>query len=401
MINLNITTRNIRELILAYTAVCGEISKSSMKHIRSQSANYFDRNLKTMIDDKLLRQYTYPTGEKVYRLRDHWGTDALIDFSPSLYRHFEFVAGNKSIRYKANAAGRRRNKTNAILFAWLLQQNVQVDLFSIMDSSESRDLAHDRIDAPSPIYYDTIFEGESLLSFRHIYESLDPDTPYFFSSKLLNREGMKIVGEKNLKQSNAYSTCRLRGMLSYGNLLYAAYFTDTYDSPWRGQAEDSARLMLSRLRREFYSESNIPAVIFTTDSFLSDKILLNAKPSHGRQGFMPTSTYRDVYVLPLNPYGPLLYRMLIDPDSRESLNHSLLGEFAIKHETIDGICYGRYIYVFLDNNVGRIKRIHLNEEDDAIIYCHPWQKRALRQKFGGKVDLREVSMYEFTDLLLD
>lgn len=360
MNQLALSTTGAKGLVLATTALCGELSPlAASRLVPSQSYRY--HVLEDLTRAKLLRLYRRDK-VKGYRLTRR-AKDQLAEQCPD--------------RYAALFRGCVRTNSYASELSRRLRMHRLGEVLAMMQRNEVR-----------------VFQDEKADLFGARILPQGDQLPAFY----LARE-VQTLGDAAIKIKNA----RMAGVLLAPGRFYLVYNTGSALMRWAPASELRARTLLSefigrRMGIASYTGQTAEAVL-VGDSMELAPALLQSRGGGRRQLFYLDGTFAQMHYLPNTPQGDAILHLLIDTTAQNALRNALLGTLQPKAQS-GNFAYdardeqGRPVLLAWDFDLVRIQSFALGLGSRGIsgaAIAFDFQADALRRIWGDRVTVRALS----------
>ncbi len=232
-------------------------------------------------------------------------------------------------------------------------------------------------------------------------QTITSDDLYFYTSKEL----------KNADISQRYKTefTRIMGLLFSPGSIYCIYNVNKGLIKWNSQGEGKAQVLVEDIVNQnsiAYHNANfeaVNAIMFGKDMEPALEILESNGGKRDSNGFEMLSfdnTYRNIHYITLDENGTEQIKIMTTPNWRSILKNSIfdksLTDFKYSNVDCDAIDNNKYILLFFDGNIGRLKRFKqasFDSKDKVFeVLCFPWQSHLIKKYMGEKVSCRILDL---------
>ena len=369
-------------IILEYIALCGEFPYQSLE-MMNKSKVVLQRTINALKKEG----YITITGSgpmKTVRITKK-AFPIIEAINPNYLDNYLTVSENHHFRggtYKNNNVGARqtwRKHRMAEILCLLKQLDVKVW------QHEKTTISLDPNQTPEISFYDLVF----------------------YTSKEL----------KNADISQRYKTefTRIMGTLFSPGGIYCIYNTNKGLMKWNSQGEGKAQVLVEDIVKQNsteYHNTNFEAteaIMFGKDMEPALEILLSNGGKRDPNGFEMLSfdnTYRNIYYLTLDDNGQRQLDIMTKEDWHDILKEGIFPEeyinFKYSNIDCDAVAGYKYILMFFDGNIGRLRRFKQASYDSKgknfEILCFPWQLPIVKKYMGNNATYRVLNLDDIEEL---
>ena len=311
---MNVKVLSLRELVLAYVCMCGEVKYEYLADWLKKegySKGYVKKTLSNLYTEKVIRKSDI-NGEDYLGLSYPIGDRRANDISEELYYHYLLMS--KGGRYSGKPSRDRRRKEYADAVFEFVKAGIAADHIQVERSDQRGEAAF------GPFAFETCFEkGGALLDAGDILSRIEEGRPSFFT-KLCIKDLSGVHSRSELS--------RISGVLSGRGASFAVY--SLRNDPvffWNANCEAA---LTGRLKREL-PDSAMKGLFFTDDptSFYFERSRMSRNRMHQVKTCMPLRVFEDAYLLKLGESETLLKLISL------GLEYEYRRSFTCRHS---GIC---------------------------------------------------------------
>lgn len=222
---------------------------------------------------------------------------------------------------------------------------------------------------------------------------------------------------KNADVNQRYKTefTRIMGALFSPGGIYCVYNTNKGLMKWNSQGEGKAQVLVEDIVKQnsiVYHNTNFEAnnaIMFGKDMEPALEILISNGGKRDSNGFEMLSfdnTYRNIYYLTLDDNGKRQLNIMTKSNWHDILKEEIFPEEYInfKYSSIDcdAINGNKYILMFFDGNIGRLRRFKQASYDSKgnkfEILCFPWQSNLIKEYMGEHVSCRVLPIEDIENI---
>jgi len=236
----------------------------------------------------------------------------------------------------------------------------------------------------------------------------------------INANSIIFYSSKELKNADIeqrYKTefTRIMGALFCPGGVYAIYNTNKGLMKWNKQGEGKAQVLIEDIVSMNYKveDNNLSnAIMFGKDIDTAKEILESnggLKDCNDFEMLSFDNTYNNIYFLTLDENGLYQLNLLIQKNWYNYIRNSIFPkEFLnIEYLSIDCDAYdksnNKYILMFLDGNIGKLKRFkeatYDNKNKKFEVVCFDWQEEMLRNYLGDDVSILSITTDKLSELI--
>jgi hypothetical protein len=261
----------------------------------------------------------------------------------------------------------------------------------------------------------------------------------YIGAKLWTNEKPKLVlhptGEKQIQQDDIifytsremknadieqrYKTefTRIMGALISPGGVYGVYNTNKGLMKWNQQGEGKAQVLIEDIVSYNYSgeyESLDNAIMFGKDMETALKILNSNGGKRDVNDFELLNfdnTYSNIYYITLDDNGIYQLNLLIQKNWYDSIRYSIFPESFLDTSYLSIECdafdkkNNKYIIMFLDGNIGRLKRFkeasYDNKSKKYEVVCFDWQEDMVKEYIGENASLLVITTDKLSELITE
>lgn len=369
-------------IILEYISLCGEFPYQSLEMM-----NRNKRILQRTINNLKKEGYITITGSgpmKTIRVTKK-AFPVIEAINPDFLKHYLVVSENHHFRggtYKNNKVGARqvwRRHRMAEILCIFKQLNVKL-------WQEEKPILH------------LNSNKERLIASNDLI---------FYTSKEL----------KNADINQRYKTdfTRIMGALFSPGGVYCVYNTNKGLMKWNSQGEGKAQVLVEDIvkqnlkeYKEKVFEAN-SAIMFGKGMEPALEMLVSNGGKRDSNGFEMLSfdnTYRNIYYLTLDENGKRQLDIMTRKNWHDILKEEIFPEeyinFKYSNIDCDAIDKNKYILMFFDGNIGRLKRFKQASYDSTKnkfeILCFPWQANFIKEYMEDNATCRILSLDDIEEI---
>ena len=197
--------------------------------------------------------------------------------------------------------------------------------------------------------------------------------------------------------------------------IYCVYNTNKGLMKWNSQGEGKAQVLVEDIVKQnsiVYHNTNFEAnnaIMFGKDMEPALEILISNGGKRDSNGFEMLSfdnTYRNIYYLTLDDNGKRQLNIMTKSNWHDILKEEIFPEEYInfKYSSIDcdAINGNKYILMFFDGNIGRLRRFKQASYDSKgnkfEILCFPWQSNLIKEYMGEHVSCRVLPIEDIENI---
>lgn len=224
---------------------------------------------------------------------------------------------------------------------------------------------------------------------------------------------------KNIDVNQRYKTdfTRIMGALFSPGGVYCIYNTNKGLMKWNSQGEGKAQVLVEDIVNQNLEEYKSKlfeansAIMFGKGMEPALEMLISNGGKRDSNGFEMLSfdnTYRNIFYLTLDENGKRQLNIMTKKNWHDILKEEIFPEEYInfKYSNIDCDAIdknnNKYILMFFDGNVGRLKRFKQASYDSAKnkfeILCFPWQANFIKEYMENNVTCRILSIDDIEEI---
>ena len=222
---------------------------------------------------------------------------------------------------------------------------------------------------------------------------------------------------KNADVNQRYKTefTRIMGTLFSPGGIYCIYNTNKGLMKWNSQGEGKAQVLVEDIVKQNnikYHNSNFEAnnaIMFGKDMEPALEILLSNGGKRDPNGFEMLSfdnTYRNIYYLTLDDNGQRQLDIMTKENWHDILKEEIFPEeyinFKFSNIDCDAINGNKYILMFFDGNIGRLRRFKQASYDSSQkkfeVLCFPWQASIVKEYMEDNATCRILSLDDIEEI---
>lgn len=369
-------------IILEYISLCGEFPYQSLEMM-----NRNKRILQRTINNLKKEGYITITGSgpmKTIRVTKK-AFPVIEAINPDFLKHYLVVSENHHFRggtYKNNKVGARQ--------VW--RRHRMAEILCIFKQLDVKLWQEEK-----PILHLNSNKERSIASNDLI----------FYTSKEL----------KNADINQRYKTdfTRIMGALFSPGGVYCVYNTNKGLMKWNSQGEGKAQVLVEDIvkqnlkeYKEKVFEAN-SAIMFGKGMEPALEMLVSNGGKRDSNGFEMLSfdnTYRNIYYLTLDENGKRQLDIMTRKNWHDILKEEIFPEeyinFKYSNIDCDAIDKNKYILMFFDGNIGRLKRFKQASYDSTKnkfeILCFPWQANFIKEYMEDNATCRILSLDDIEEI---
>lgn len=367
--------------ILEYVALCGEFPFQSLNLINPNKVV-----LLRVVNQLKKEGYITVVGTGVMKsIRLTKKAFPIIEaINPDYLTHYLTISENHHFRggtYKNNNVGARQT--------W--RRHRMAEIFCLMKQAGI-----------------TVWQKEKpQLTLSNTKQTIDENDLIFYTSKEL----------KNADISQRYKTefTRIMGLLFSPGNIYCIYNTNKGLMKWNSQGEGKAQILVEDIVNQNsipYHDSNYQAtnaIMFGKEMDPALEILTSNGGKRDSNGFEMLSfdnTYRNIHYITLDDNGKEQLKIMTKPNWHTILKEAIFDKEMInfKYASIDcdAVDGNKYILLFFDGNIGRLKRFKQASYDsknkEFEILCFPWQAQMVKDYMGTNVTCKTLKLKDIQEI---
>lgn len=246
---------------------------------------------------------------------------------------------------------------------------------------------------------------------------LDKSNPTLISEDDLIFYTSKEMKNADIEQRYKTEFTRIMGVLLSPGGIYGIYNVNNGVMKWNRQGEGKAQVLIEDIVS--YNCSNQyssldSAIMFGKEVHTAIDILNSNGGKRDINDFEMLSfdnTYTNIYYLTLDENGLYQLNLIIQKNWYNAIRNSIFPSSFLSTDylSIDCDAYDKknekYIIMFLDGNIGRLKRFKEASYDDKNkkfeVVCFDWQEEMLREYLNSNTTLMVVTMERLSQLITE
>lgn len=366
---------NTKELLIAVTGICGEISQDLTI---PEVADGTIRNCITA----MRKEKIFFVNKKTRIVRFRWGKEGregIKKIDSRLYAHYILMTNDHTFKSGEKNNERMREISEVSLFFLLSQKHV--DNIKLRHSINNfGKLEQERITVQDGKVFPDIGD---ILDIKSIIENIPEDDGYFYNAKIF----------KKVFSSNATSRINMSkaiGLYMSGGNTYTVYGQSLIQDKSTRTAEKAMRDFSFRASEYAYGKEtmqenqrkapNGSAIILIKDNKREYK--KEVKAVIKSKNFLLDRIFTSYHLVPDGENGRKIIELIGKKDWQERLNRSLYGKNTEEHGKNDGYTKdGRRSWELLSCNYKKIREINksVSPEEEIDIICFKWQRDLIEE----------------------
>lgn len=240
-------------------------------------------------------------------------------------------------------------------------------------------------------------------------------------NKQIKKEDIIFYTSREMKNADIeqrYKTefTRIMGALFSPGGIYGIYNTNKSLMKWNKQGEGKAQVLIEDIASincsgKYQSLDN--AIMFGKDMSTALDILNSNGGKRDENDFEFLSfdnTYTNIYYITLDEEGLYQLNLLIQNNWYDAICNSIFPKsfLDVSYKSIDCDAYdkknNKYIIIFLDGNIGRLKRFKeasYDSNNKFEVVCFDWQKEMVENYIGDNANLMVVTAEKLSELITE